>query len=160
MTARAGPLGRAAERKLAASLFNRTWDLLVKKRRSAEENDQLLHAAHASTYHWYRVGTARNFSIAEWQLSRVYAVLRDPDRARHHAERALELARAAHLAPFYVAYGHEALARAHAVAGERALTDRQLRQARRLAVSIRDAHARRLLEDDLASVHPQGRARA
>lgn len=146
------PLSRTAERKLAASLFNRTWDLLAQTRRSPEEDEELLHAAHASTYHWYRVGTARNLSIAEWQLARVYAVLRRPDAAVHHAERSLRFARRAHLAPFYVAYGHEALARAYAIARAVSSRNRHLREARRLGAKIRDADDRRMLDEDLATI--------
>ncbi len=134
---------------MAGSLFNRTWDLLALKRRSLEQDEELVRAAHASAYHWYRVGTPRNFSIAEWQLSRVYSVLRQPVPALHHAERSLRFARRARLAPFYVAYGHEALARAYSIAQARRLKDRHVRAARRLVPKIRDADDRRMLEEDL-----------
>lgn len=143
---------RAAERKLAASLFNRTWDLLARERRSAEENEHLLYTAHASAYHWYQVGTPLNFAISEWQLARVYAVLGRAEPALHHAERSLRLARRAHLAPFYVAYGHEAIARAYALLGRGALRERHLRAARRLVGKVRDADDRRMLEEDLETI--------
>ncbi len=143
------PLSRAAERELAGRLFNRTWDLLAQKPRSSEQEEELVRAAHASAYHWYRVGTPRNFSIAEWQLSRVYSVLRQPALALHHAERSLRFARRARLAPFYVAYGHEALARAYSIARDRRRRDRHVREARRLVPKIRDDDDRRMLEEDL-----------
>lgn len=145
-------LTRVSERKLAASLFNHAWDLLAQKRRSADENEEMLRTAHASAYHWYRVGTARNLSIAEWQLSRVYSVLRRPEPALHHAERSLRLAKRARLAPFYVAYGHEGLSRAYAVAGATTSRDRHLRVARRLTANVRDPDDRRMLEEDLLTI--------
>ena len=143
---------RASERRLAASLFNRAWDLLAQGRRSPDEKEEMLRTAHASAYHWYRIGTSRNFSIAEWQLSRVYSVLRRPEPALHHGERSLRLAKQGRLAPFYVAYGHEALARAYSIARERALRDRHLREARRLVGKVREPAARRLLEADLLTI--------
>ncbi len=152
---RQSPLGRAGERRLAAALFNRTWDLLSQKRRSGEEDEELVRTAHASTYHWYRVGTLRNLSIAEWQLSRVYSMLGEAHPALHHAERSLRLANRAHLAPFYTAYAHEALARAHSVAGSEAMRKRHLRAARHLAARIRNVDDRRMLEEDLATIRPE-----
>lgn len=152
MSPRGPPLSPAAERRLAASLFNRTWDLLAQRRRSTEEDEELLRTAYASTYHWYRVGTPRNLSIAEWQLSRVHSVLGQAVPAVRHAERSLRIAQRARLAPFYVAYGHEALARAHSIARAGPLRDRHLRAARRLAVKVRDADDRRMLDEDLATV--------
>lgn len=151
--ARRPSLSRAAERKLAGSLFNRTWDLLAQKRRTPEENEELVRTAHASAYHWYRVGTARNFSIAEWQLSRVYSVVGRPEPALHHAERSLRFATRARLASFYVAYGHEALARAHSIARAGRLRDVHLGEARRLAAKVRGEDDRRMLEEDLATIH-------
>jgi hypothetical protein len=148
-----GPsLTKAAERRLAARLFNRTWDLLTLKRRTERESAEMLHSAHASTYHWSRVGTDRNVSIGEWQVSRVYATLRRAEPALYHGERALRLAQRGRLAPFYRAYGHEAIARAYAVAGRAKERDRHLRAARALAPSVRDRDDRRMLLEDLATV--------
>jgi hypothetical protein len=139
-------------RRLAKELFNRTWDLLGKKRRTRAEDDEMMHTAHASRYHWSVVGRPLNDSIAEWQLSRVYSVLGRAEPAAYHGRRALEIARRYRLAPFYVAYGHEALARAAAVSGNRPARDSELRKAGRLVARIRSRDDRRMLEDDLATV--------
>jgi len=40
------------ERKLAVELFNRAWELMRRAERTAAEDDELLHVAHASRYHW------------------------------------------------------------------------------------------------------------
>ncbi|HEX2821111.1 MAG TPA: hypothetical protein VHO07_13230 [Streptosporangiaceae bacterium] len=42
----------AQERQVAATLFNHVWDLLEKPDRSAADDDEMLHGAHASRYHW------------------------------------------------------------------------------------------------------------
>jgi len=112
----------------------------------------MLHAAHASRYHWGRGGTAVHRSIGEWQISRVYAVLGRSEPALFHGARSLDVARRARLGRFYVAYAYEALARAAALAGRRRQRDRWWTAARRLAPSIRDADDRRMLYEDLATI--------
>jgi hypothetical protein len=147
-----GGLSRAQHRKIGTDLFNYTWSLLEKKRRSAADNDKMILAAHASRYHWSRVGTARNFSIGEWQLSRVYAVLGRAEPALFHGRRALEIARRNGLGGFYTAYAYEALARAASVARQGRERDRYLREARRVGATLRDREHRQMLSDDLATI--------
>jgi tetratricopeptide (TPR) repeat protein len=149
---REDPLGRAAHRRIAADLFNYTWSLLEKKGRSAEERDELLHAAHASRYHWGHAGTPLNWSIGEWQLSRVYATLGRTEPALHHAQRALDLARRHRLSRFYLAYAYEALARASAAAGRVSARNRYRRKAREVGQRVRDPDDRRMLLEDLATI--------
>jgi hypothetical protein len=146
------PLTRAQHRKIAGDLFNYTWSLLDQKSRSMEENDELLHAAHASRFHWGHAGTALNRSVGEWQLSRVYATLGRVEPALHHARRALEIAQRNRLGRFYIAYAYEALARASTLAGERHSRDRYLRQARGIGATVRDRDDRRMLLEDLATI--------
>ena len=149
---RRSTISRKLERQLAAELFNHTWDLLARKRRTKSENDEMLHAAHASRYHWGRVGTPLNLSIAEWQVSRVYAVLGRPEPALVHALRCLEIARRSRLGRFYLAYAHEGIARAHALAHQARERDRHLREARRLGLAISDADDRTMLFQDLSTI--------
>src|SRR5436853_176961 len=77
-------------RKMAAHLFNATWVLLEKKGRSKKDSITMIHMAHASRYHWGVVGGPKVLAIGEWQISRVYAVLRRPEPALYHAQRALQ----------------------------------------------------------------------
>jgi uncharacterized glyoxalase superfamily protein PhnB len=105
------------ERKLAVELFNRAWKLMEQSARTPAEDDELLHCAHASRYHWIAAGTAINAARGEWQCSRVYTVLGRAEPALHHARRCLELVRQADDAEDWdEPFAHEALARAHAVA--------------------------------------------
>lgn len=145
-------LPAAVHRELAAQLFNHTWALLDRTRRSVAENDEMVHAAHASRYHWGKVGTSVNLAIGEWQISRVYATLGRAEPALHHGRRSLEIARRAHLGHFSVAYGHEALARAFAVAHRPRERNRHLRLARLEGERIRDSDDRRMLFEDLATI--------
>jgi hypothetical protein len=146
--------GAVDHRALAVALFNHVWSLLDAPRRSLEQDDEMLHAAHASVHHWRLAGTAVNRLRGEWQCARVYAALGRAEPALHHARRCLELC-AAHrdeLEPFDEPFAHEALARAHAVAGDGEAVARHLEQARALADRIDDADDRDLLEADLDAV--------
>jgi hypothetical protein len=137
------------QRRLAASLFNRVWELLERPDRTVAEDDEMLHAAHASRCHWGRVGEPVHWARGEWQCSRVYAVLGRGEPALHHARRCLELATEHGLGPFDVGYAHEALARAYRVAGEPDEGDRHTAQARAAAAQVGDPEDRDLLLADL-----------
>jgi uncharacterized protein YndB with AHSA1/START domain len=93
------------------------WNLLGQEVRSPAEDEQLVHAAHASAYHWDIAGTDLHRARAAWLCSHVYAVLGRPEPALHHAERCLALTRQADAADFDLAYANEAMARALAAAG-------------------------------------------
>jgi len=152
MHRKADPLDRARHRKIGADLFNYTWSLLDRKDRSDEENDEMIHAAHASRYHWGQAGGALQVSIGEWQISRVYSALGRAEPALYHARRCLEISRKRHLGRFYLAYAYEGVARAAAVANDRKSRARYLREARRVGETIRDRDDRRMLLEDLQTI--------
>lgn len=83
--------GANTHRRLAAHLFNLVWTLMEKPDCTQAENDTMLHAAHASRYHWEQVGTTVNLAWGGWQVSRVYATLRRVEPAGFHAQRCLEI---------------------------------------------------------------------
>lgn len=152
MQRKGDPLDKRLHRKVGADLFNYTWSLIDQSRRSKETDDEMLHAAHASRYHWGHAGGPLNRSIGEWQISRVYAILHRAEPAFFHGRRALEIARRSHLAPFYVAYGYEALARAASLAGKRRERNQYFRAAQRIGSRVRDSDDRRMLQQDLATI--------
>jgi hypothetical protein len=142
-------------RQLAVDLFNRTWELLDKKARSDNENDEMLTAAFASLHHWRQIGDAKNRSVGNWQVSRVAAVLGYPELAEDYGRRSLEVASASDLGPFYVAYGHEALARAARLAGNRKDVARHLALATEMLEQTTDSAERTSLTGDLAELGPE-----
>ena len=150
----AGEIDPAVERRLAARLFNETWTLLEHTDRTPEDDNEMVHMAHASRYHWGQVGEPRNLAIGEWQCSRVYAVLRRAEPALHHARRELELAQRHRLGSFILATAYEALARASAVAGDRGAFEDYRRRAREAAAQIEDPEEREVAEGDIASLPP------
>jgi hypothetical protein len=143
---------REAHHQFAVSLFNHTWSLLDKADRTAAEDDEMLHAAHASRYHWGVVGEPSNLGIGEWQVSRVNAVMKRPEAAAYHAQRYLNLATEHELGPFHMAFAYEALARAAAVAGNEGECARFLALAREHGEKITDQEDKDLLLADLATI--------
>jgi hypothetical protein len=139
-------------KKMAVELFNRTWDLLDKPERTQEENDELVHAGHASRYHWGKVGAPLNLARGEQQLSHIYAVLKRAEPALHHGQRALEICQANGIADFDIAFAYEALARAHAVAGNKSERSRFLELARAAAAGIAKEDDRKYFLSQLETV--------
>jgi hypothetical protein len=160
MATRLSPADRKVHRTFAANCFNRTWTLLLKKHRTKAQDLEMIHAAHASRYHWGIAGKPINLAIGEWQVSRVYATLRRSEAALYHAERSLEVCRAHRIRDFPLAFAYEALARAHAVTGHPRETERFLLLARGAARTIKDADDRKILFDDLATIRPASRRRS
>jgi len=142
----------ALQRKTAADLFNYTWTLLEKADRTERETDLMVHAAHASRFMWEDIGEAVNHARGEWQISRVYAVADRPEPALHHARRCLQLVEEHGLGDFDLACAYEALARAHATAGERDAAARYEALGREVAARIEEADDRELVVSDLDSL--------
>ena len=140
------------ERKLAAQLFNGVWALMEVEDRTQAQDDRMLHMAHASRHHWEQVGTAANLARGEWLCSRVYAVLGRGEPALHHARRVLEICEENGIGDWDLAFAHEALARAHAVAGDRTACEQELHKARAAAEDIADPEDRELLDADLKTI--------
>jgi hypothetical protein len=141
-------------RALGAELFNETWTLMLKEGRTAGDDEELVHCAHASAYHWLQVGTAANRARSEWQCSRMYTVLGRAEPALHHARRCLEICESAPeaLEEWDLPFAYEALARAHSAAGNADDARRYLQLARAGAAAIADAEDRDHLEADLATI--------
>jgi hypothetical protein len=146
------PIDMLTERALASHLFNHVWTLLDTTDRTPEQDDAMVHAAHASRWHWGQVGGPEQWAVGEWQCSRVYAELGDGTQALRHARRCLELSVLDGVDDFVEASAHEALARALAVSGdmEAARAERDL--AYGLAVNLEDDDDRGVIESDLATL--------
>lgn len=140
------------EQRLAATLFNATWDLLEHADRTLDQDDEMLHLAHAARHHWGRVGTAVHRVRGEWQCSRVYAVLGRAEPALHHARRTLDLCTEHGIADFDLAYAYEAMARAEALAGDTEQAQAFLTSARQAVEQITEDDDREIVLADLATI--------
>jgi DNA-binding transcriptional MerR regulator len=136
-------------RKAAVDLFNHTWTLLEKADRTERETDLMVHAAHASRFMWEDVGEPLHHARGEWQIARVYAVVDRPEPALHHAQRCLQIVEEHGIGDFDLACAYEALARAHATAGEREAAARYEALGREAAARIEETDERDLVLGDL-----------
>jgi hypothetical protein len=139
-------------RTIAVDLFNAVWGLMDKADRTPEEDDAMLHAAHASRHHWSIAGSAVNLARGEWQVSRVYAVLGRAEPAGYHARRCMDICSANGLGDFDLAYAYEAIARAASIAGDHDACVRNIDLARHAADDIARDDDRKLLLADLETI--------
>lgn len=152
--------GADLHRQLAVDLFNHVWTLLETEARTPAQDDEMLHAAHASRHHWAASGRhlePYRLVAGEWQCARVYAVLGRPEPARWHAVRALALCAEAGITSFFLGAAHEAMARALLVAGNAEAAGTHIEEARRIAAQLEDEEDREILVNDLDSL-PEVRA--
>jgi hypothetical protein len=147
-----GGLDPLAERALAAGLFNHVWELLELTDRTALQDDAMVHAAHASRWHWGQVGGPQHLAVGEWQCSRVYAMLGRGDESLHHARRCLALTEEFPMDDFVAASAHEALARAYAVNGDIDAAIAERNASYTIAVELEDDDDRGVIEGDLGTL--------
>ena len=136
------------ERQLAIDLFNEVWRLME----SRADDDRMLHAAHASRYHWGEVGEAKNLARGEWQCSRVYTVLGRGEPALHHALRCLAICEQAEIEDWDLPYAYEAIARAYLIAGDLEKAESYAQLARDVGEKVEDSEDREHLFEDLATL--------
>jgi DNA-binding transcriptional MerR regulator len=149
-------LDRASHRELAVALFNHVWSLMEVADRTPAQNDELIHAAHASRFHWSRAegSQAVNLGRGEWQCSRVYAVLGRGEPAIWHARRCLAYAETPEggQEDWDLAAAYEAMARAYAVAGDLATAAEWKAKAAAALDAVADQDDRDVIEGDLATL--------
>ena len=106
--------------KMAKGTFNKTWDFLNKKDRTAEDDLNMVHTVHASRYHWGILvtegkGGPVNLQRGEWIISRVYTVLERGEPALYHAKICLDLTKKHDIGDFDLAFAYETMARSSAL---------------------------------------------
>jgi uncharacterized protein YciI len=136
-------------RRLAAELFNRVWTLLDTPDRTPEQDDEMVHAAHASAYHWLQAGGLLEHARSHWQCARVYSTLRRGEAALHHALRCLALCEQHGLGPFDTTCAHEAIARALVALDRRDEARDSLARAEAALGEITDAEDRSIAQQDI-----------
>ncbi len=139
-------------KRAAITLFNLVWSLLDNKDRTKQENDKMVHAVHASRFHWGEIGTPVEFERGEWQISRVYSVLNKPQSALYHAERCLDICKEHNIGDFDIAFAYEAMARAHAVAGDKSDCEKYIKLAKEAGEQIKKKEDKDLFFNDLKTV--------
>jgi len=132
--------------------FNETWKLIDKENRSDEKNEEMVHYAIASLFHWSKREdcTNRQKSIGCWQISRCYALVGNLEQAEKYGKLCLEFSE--NEEPFYLSYAHEALARTAALAGKTEEKNKYIKIARNLAKKIKEKDEKELILADLITI--------
>ena len=113
-----------AHEKMAKACFNKTWDLLDKTDRNEDEENEMVHTAHASRYHWGVLvnngkGGPVNLQRGEWQIAHVYTLISRAEPALHHAKVCLKLTEDHDIGDFDLAFAYEGMARAMALSEDK-----------------------------------------
>ena len=109
------------QRWFAVECNNRAWRLAEQASRSAAEDEEMLHCAHAATLHWSKVGTELHKARATMLLGHVHALLGDGERALCYARHSFDYVESHDSPDWEIAFAHAVLANAAAAANERAL---------------------------------------
>lgn len=144
---------KEAHKKFAVDCFNLVWTLMEKKDRTKEDDDKMIHAAHASRFHWGEIGTPVEFERGEWQISRMYTVLGRAHEALYHATRCLEICKANNIGDWDIAFAYESMARAYATAGQKDECRKYLELAKRAGEQIKEKGDRDYLLGELKTIN-------
>ncbi|OGS55841.1 MAG: hypothetical protein A3K60_00110 [Euryarchaeota archaeon RBG_19FT_COMBO_56_21] len=146
---------REAHKRFAVACFNLAWQLIDNKNRTKEESDRMIHAAHASRFHWGEIGKPENMERGDWQISRVYALLRRSEPSLYHAMRCLEICEENNIGDWDIAFAYEAMARANSVAGNEVECERYAGLARDAGEHIREKEDKDLFFSELKTLSCQ-----
>jgi hypothetical protein len=139
-------------RSLAASCFNRCWELLEEDGRDASADLDLLTTAFVSRYHWSFAGGPEQWAMADWMVSRAAAAIGEGALALTFAEHAYFAVQEFEAPDWLVASCAEGMARAYDALGQEAERGEWYRTAEGLIAGIAEEEERALIADQLASL--------
>jgi hypothetical protein len=123
---------------------NLAWMLSDLPARTNAQDEEMLHAAHASAFHWGVVGTELQQARARMLLGHVYAALGLGQAALQYAQQSYDYL-AAHEPPDWeIAFAHAILAHAAFAAGEDELHAAHYAAAQELGRTIADSEDREI----------------
>ncbi|MEQ8785956.1 MAG: hypothetical protein RIC55_06640 [Pirellulaceae bacterium] len=138
-----------AHRWFAVEFNNRAWDLIEAESRTAQQEQDLIHAAHASTYHWRQIGTSLHYLRALTLLASAYNVVGDYSGGLRYANDALAMLAKDDLedTPFDRAVTYACVARANAGLGKTDQARQDKQRARDEAAKLEDVADRQVFDD-------------
>ena len=145
------------QRRLAGQANNRAWSLAEEASRSAEQDEEMLGAAHAAMYFWGIVGNDNNKAHAAQLLAHVYAFLGMPDHAARYLAKAQPVLLASTAEPWERALAHAIAANVAAASGNPALHREHFDKATEQVAALADAEERAILEATLRVIPIPGR---
>lgn len=136
------------QRKFAVDCFNNAWDYLDKPTLTPEEELIMFDLAHASSFHWSKIGKPRNFAVGAWQISRCYTKINDGLMALKYAEKCLKITIDNKVEDNYVS-AYEGIARAYAVLKDYENAKKYITKAEEELVKVTDKEDRDIFEPQI-----------
>ena len=99
-----------------------------------------------------KIGTPVELERGEWQISRVYSVLKRSEPALYHAERCLQICIEKGIGDWDIAFAHEAMARAYAAAGQKEQCRKYIELAQKAGEQIKQKEDREYLLAELRTI--------
>jgi hypothetical protein len=145
-------INKETHRELGKTLSGEVWSFLEKADRTPDDSRRMVHAAHASHYHWLHAGTKVHEQRGEWLLARVYAVLGLGEASLRHAERCRDITdqHGDEMKDFDLAFSSEGLARAHAALRRKAEAKEHKTEATKLGDRIVDKEDKEIFVAELS----------
>ena len=134
------------QKRLASQANNRAWALADATTRNAEEDEEMLQAAHAAMYLWKIVGSDGNKAHAAQLMAHAYAILKLPNPARYYLNKSQAYFLQRDCEPWELAFAHAVAANVAAAAGETEDHVTHYRKAERIVSSLADQEDRDILE--------------
>jgi hypothetical protein len=141
------------QKRLASQANNRAWTLAEILDRSPEEDEEMLHAAHAAMYFWEIVGDPSNHAHAAQLLAHVYALLRLPGPAAQYLSKSLPYFTQHDCMPWEMAFSHAIAANVASAEGNAAAYAKHYAEAQAAAAHITDPETREMFVATLRVVH-------
>jgi hypothetical protein len=133
-------------RRLAIECNNRAWRLAETEGRTAAEDEEMLHCAHAAALHWSRVGTELHQARALMLLALVHALRGRGESAMDYATQSFAYVASHDSPPWEVAFAHAVFANAAAAARKRELHRKHYDIAKALGASLPDEEERAIFD--------------
>jgi hypothetical protein len=140
------------QRRLASQANNRAWTLADMLHRSPDDDEEMLHAAHAAMYFWNIVGTPANHAHAALLLAHVYALLKLPGPAAQYLSQSWPHVTQQDCAPWEIAFANAVAANVASAEGNEAAYAKHYSDAQAAAAHMTDPETRAMFAATLRVV--------
>jgi hypothetical protein len=139
-------------RWFAVDCNNRAWRLAEAEKRTAADDEEMLHLAHAAAFHWGAVGTEVHNARAAMLLGHVHALLGHGALAMKYARQAFAFVMARESPSWEIAFAHAVLANAAAASCDGGLHKEHYAAAQALGAALSDAEERAIFDATFRAV--------
>jgi hypothetical protein len=145
-------------KKMGAKTNGGVWGVLDNNEPTEAELEDALEMAYTSRYHWKQVGTLTNDVRAAYMISRVFSHMKNGDQAVNYANQMLDLAKKAekddadNWASFDMPFVYEAIAKAHAAAGNKDECKKYTQMSQELIDKLEDKQDKEICQGELDKV--------